>query len=124
MRNFLTVIPNFSSFMSRLVGYVTVSSLEQEFGSCNLVTPPYSSSGCDVKMENYCRLSPVTCCRVCNASMGPMSWGNIPDPQPSFDMHQLRLWNNMPVLSHKTSETFYNTNWTGFHTPRDESNQI
>lgn len=111
IRNFLTVIPNFSSFVSRLIGYVTVSSLEQEFASCNLITPQYSSRVCDVKMEDYCRLSSVTCCRVCNASMGPISWGNMPDPLPSFDMHQLRLWNNnVPMLSHKTSGTFHSIN--------------
>lgn len=83
-----------------LTGYVTESSLEQESASCNLITPPPSvlqqRLGCEKRTS--CCLSTVTSYRVCNTSMGHMSWGNVPEP-PTFDMHQARLLNSKaPVL--------------------------
>lgn len=55
-------------FLVSSVGYVTVSSLELGFVSCDLIClPPVA----DVKRKTFCHVSPVTCRRLCNTSMDP-----------------------------------------------------
>lgn len=58
------------------------------------------------KGRTSCCLSPVTCCSVCNTSMGHMSWGGetcLTPPHPSFDMHRLRLLNNKVLVLGRTA---------------------
>lgn len=75
-----------SSFLSQNMWRCPVRSGDSLPVTSSLHCPPGSSKRLRREKKSCC-LSLVTCCRVCNASMGPLSWRDVPDTPPLLPSH-------------------------------------